>query len=435
MNKLIYSLFLSVFFLDFLHSDLGVLPRIATWFPEILSVFAFAITAIGFGVKKGLVINFKYIYLFLLFFTIIFLGILLNFTPSGEIFVGIRSHFKHIPFFLLPAVYDFSTKQFKNQLLFIFPLLILQCPIALIQRIYFIQKKIFTGDVITGTLSGSGTLSIVMICSMAVVFAFYLRKRVGFGFFLFTAGCLFLPAAINETKITIFILPAAFLLPTFLNQGHMSSARVKKLLVMSIFTILSISGFVMVYDYMTTFNPSFRGKHPDILEFFRDRDTLKSYFYKGADGEPSDDLRRLDTFVLTYRHLAEDFKSFSFGLGMGSATPSYFGSLQDMSNKASQYGVENLALTYLFWEFGLLGVIVYTCFFVFLLKDALVLKECDDIFGAFALGWCPVIIIIGICLFYTNIVILNVLNLLFWYFSGVIAAKTCKMKKNMVQTA
>ena len=177
MNKFIYLFFLSIFFLDFLHSDLGIFPRISKWIPDLFAVFALGIVAIGFGIKKGIIINLKYVYLFLLYFTIILLGILVNFTMPGEIFVGMRNHLKHIPVFLLPAVFDFSPKQFKNQLLFILPLLALQCPVAIIQRFYFIQKRIFTGDVVTGTLLGSGTLSIVMICSIAVVLAFYLKKK------------------------------------------------------------------------------------------------------------------------------------------------------------------------------------------------------------------------------------------------------------------
>jgi len=49
--------------------------------------------------------------------------------------------------------------------------------------------------------------------------------------------------------------------------------------------------------------------------------------YKGVDGESSVELRRFDRFVLTYKHLTEDFKSFAFGIG--NATQSYFGSLRD----------------------------------------------------------------------------------------------------------
>jgi hypothetical protein len=244
-----------------------------------------------------------------------------------------------------------------------------------------------------------------------------------------TAFCLFLPTTINETKITIFLLPAAFFLPAILNQERMGAARVKRLLVMSILTIIFISVFVMSYYYMTTFKPQFKEKRPPISKFFKDRKTLESYLYRGVDEGSYGELHRLDRIVLTYKYLAENIKSFSFGFGIGSATRSHFGTLRNMHIKARRYGADSTTLTYLFWEFGLLGVIVYTCFFVFIFKDALVLKKHDDIFGTFALGWCPTAIIIGICLIYLNLVVVNVLNLCFWYFSGLIAAKTVLVKK------
>lgn len=419
MNKLVYLLFLSVFFLDFFHFDLGIVPRSATWLPEILAIFTCLVVALRFAFKKEIVIHPKYIILIVLYSTIILIGIILNNTPAGPIFIGIRVHLKHLPFFLLPAVYDFSDEQFKKQLLFILSLLILQCPLAVYQKL-FQFRGVITGDVITGTLSGSGILTITMICSIAVIFALYLRKKIGLKFFLITVFCLFLPTTINETKVTLILLPIALVLPAFLFQGKERS-KTKSLLAMGLIGVLLISAFVPIYDHFQK-----RRTGQSIVDFFQNSRKVEQYLYTGAGEEATDYIGRGDSIVLAYKNLSKDFGSFVFGLGVGNVTYSYFGSLS--GNRLNKYKPEGLALTHLFWELGLVGVIVYVTFFPLLLRDALLLRKSDDIFGSLALGWSTVIVIMGVCLVYTNLLHLNELNLIFWYFSGLVAAKTCRMK-------
>jgi hypothetical protein len=63
-----------------------------------------------------------------------------------------------------------------------------------------------------------------------------------------------------------------------------------------------------------------------------------------------------------------------------------------------------------------------------LFRDALLLRKSDDMFGSFALGWTAVIAIMGICSIYTNWLCSNTLNIMFWYFSGVVAAKASAVR-------
>ncbi|RLG20511.1 hypothetical protein DRN77_07590 [Methanosarcinales archaeon] len=124
-NKLICLLFFSVFSLSFL-DRLGIVPHSATWLPDLITIGMSFIIALMFGINKGIYIDKKYLILILLYLTVIFLSILLNSVSSGNIFLGFRAYLKHLPFFLLPAVYPFTEKEFKRQLMVILPLLLLQ---------------------------------------------------------------------------------------------------------------------------------------------------------------------------------------------------------------------------------------------------------------------------------------------------------------------
>lgn len=422
MNKLVYLLFLFVFFLDFFHFNLGIVPRSVTWLPEILAILTCLVIVLRFAaLKEKPAIHPKYVTLIALYCTIILIGIILNNTTAGSIIIGMRVYFKHLPFFLLPAVYDFSEEQFKKQLHFILPLLILQCPLTVYQRLFQYGWG-RTGDLITGTLMGSGILSITMLCSIAVIFALYLKKKIGVKFFFVTACFLFLPTTINETKVTLILLPIALFLPAFLFRGEAGS-KIKSLLLMALFGILFISAFIPIYEHFLKPTTGY-----SILDFFQSKDGMEKYLYKGVEGRPDEDIRRGDAIVIAYKNLSKDSLTLAFGIGMGNVTDSYFSSLHGKHTEKSQYVAERLTVTHLFWELGLVGVVVYVTFFFFLFRDALLLRKSDDIFGSFALGWCAVIVIIGLCLGYTNMMHLNVINLMFWYFSGLVAAKTCRMR-------
>ena len=119
----------------------------------------------------------------------------------------------------------------------------------------------------------------------------------------------------------------------------------------------------------------------------------------------------------------------TFGIGIGSGMEiSNIQSLSDVSSNARQSGSEMLTITAIFWELGLAGLLIYMSFFIFLLADALTLKDHNSIFGDFALGWAAVIVIALLNLTYMNTLLINSINLLFWYFSGIIAAKAFKGK-------
>ena len=421
MNKLLYLLFLSVFLLDFFHFNLGIVPRSATWIPEVLAMLTGLIVLLRLASTNKSAIHPKYIILIILYFIIIFIGIIFNSTPAASIIVGLRFYLKHLPFFLLPAVYDFSEEEFKKQLLFILLLLILQCPLTVYQRLYQ-YRGLLTGDVVTGTLEVSSALSVTMICSIAIIFALYVKKQIGLRFFFITVWCLFLPTTLNETKVTLFLLPVALALPAFFFREE-GSSKIKKLLTMGAMGVLFILAFVPIYDHFMKPRTGY-----GILDFFQKENRLEKYMFREEWRQQGEPMGRGDVIAQSYKNLSKNPLVFAFGLGMGNLMGSYFESAAGKHADQLQYGGDTLAVTILFWELGLLGVAVYATFFVFVFSDALLLRKSGDIFGSFSLGWTAVVVIIGISLFYNNIFHFNVMNFIFWYFSGTVVAKTCRMR-------
>jgi hypothetical protein len=350
------------------------------------------------------------------------IGIVLNTVSAGPIIVGMRVYLKHLPFFLLAAVYELSEEQFNKQLWFLLPLLILQCPLAVYQRL-FQYRWVLTGDVITGTLVYSGTLSITMLCSIAVVFALYLKKKIGLKFFLITVCFLFLPCTLNETKSTVLLLPVALVFPAFFYQGGGISIKFKSFFTMALIGVLFMSAFIPIYDHLMKPLAGY-----GILDYLQFECEGRGYLYQGATGEQDEQVGRIDSIVLAYTELSKDYGALLFGLGMGNVMDTDFASFRGKDINKIQYKSPSLALTYVFWELGLLGVIVYATFFFFLFRDALLLRKSDNMFGSFALGWTAVIAIMGICSIYTNGLRVNTLNIMFWYFSGVVAAKASAVR-------
>ena len=171
----VYLLIVSVFFFDYLHKELKLLPRAITWLPELLSIAVMFLVLLRFALLKKLALDIKYIILIMLFILILLASSLLNLSNPGVVIIGIRIYLKSMPFFLLPAVLNVNNEVLKTQLKFIFPLLLLQCPVALYQR--FIQYGLTAnGDFIRGTLNTSSVLSISLISAIAILNGLYQKK-------------------------------------------------------------------------------------------------------------------------------------------------------------------------------------------------------------------------------------------------------------------
>ena len=416
MNILLYVLFLSIFSLDWIAFKLGSLPRVLTWLPEILFLMAVVLVVMLFAIRKHFALKHKYLIFFSLFFMFILGGIIVNAVPSGVVLAGLRSNLKYLPFFFLPIVYVFSDEQISRQLKFLLVLSLIQCPVTIYQR-FIKYAGVGTGDVVGGTLgqNTSGVLSVYLACTISLVIAFYLKGRIKRSMLLILIGLLFLPTTLNETKVSILLIPFALISPALFLPGQMN--KIKRILpVMAVCMVLMVV-FVKVYDHIRVSQGG-----PTIGEFL-ERGEAKEYLYRGEKLRQEKGISRFDSIELAVDQLSKT-GNLLLGVGIGNASPSFSDKLTGEYYKKYwqlQPGMTNLS--YLLWEQGLVGVLLFIFFFGLVLQDSIYLSTRNDIAGAISLGWISVVMIISGSFVYFCTFGQNIFAYLFWYFSGYIAAQ------------
>ncbi|MFV2057710.1 MAG: hypothetical protein ACC707_14685 [Thiohalomonadales bacterium] len=342
----------------------------------------------------------------------------MNQVDVGAIFAGLRTYFRYAPIFLLPIVFPVSDAEIRVQLKFLLLLILLQIPLVIYQR--FVQfAGVGSGDPISGTLTLSGTLSIVLISAIAVLIGFYLKKRLNIGLLIFLVLALFIPTTLNETKVTIILLPIAITVPAVLFS--IKEKRVIELISVVIVAVLLLGAFVNIYDK----SPG-GGRGKTFGEFVQEG-KLNTYLYhqEGADAQTGDfELPgRVDSILWAIEKLSGDVTKLAFGLGIGNVSRSFSEKFYGTYTEKYAYLAPQLtAFSNLLWEVGLIGtfLVLIGCYFVF--SDARQLSGVNSIAGALSLGWITVAIIYVICLGYQNLITTSVIGFLFAYLSGYIAA-------------
>lgn len=418
MNILICSLLISVCSLDFLFTKIGIVNRYIALLPDLFSIIAMLVIIFRLASKKPLFIQPKYVIFFSIIFLHIVIGIVLNSVPSGAIFAGIRTYFRYLPFFLLPFIYSFTDDEVKLQVKIFLGIALLQFPVTIYQR--FIQYKgIATGDVITGTVTVSSELSILLISVIAVIYGFYLKKGIKSWFFYLVLPFLFFPMTLNETKGTLILLPIALLVPTLLLA--ITQKKISTLVITGLIGGILVSGFVIFYDLSLGTNTE-----RSVIGFFSEG-RFYNYLYteaKGEEWEGTYDVGRIDSIVLAFKKLSSDFTKLALGLGIGNVSLSFSSVLAgEYTYKYAYMFPTRTAVSILLWEIGIIGLILVIIGYFLIFMDSLFVSREDNIAGGLALGWSGVIVICFVSLLYKNFISWNSISYPFWYFSGYIAAK------------
>ncbi len=394
------------------------------------------------AVTRSISLSPKYVLLGILVGLHILLGVIINAVPPGAIVFGIRPYLKWVPIFLIPVVYQLSQGDLKELLKFILMMALLQCPFAIFQR--FIQyKDISTGDVITGTLgeNASGALSIFMVSAIALLIAFYVRKRIRFSQVMVLVSLLFIPTTINETKVTLILLPLALVVPYIFSVRKIKPIQ---LIGIPVLALMLTIGFVAIYDQVAS---KWGGLS---VGFFVDKQA-ETYMYRGDDRHDDVELSprrigknlllpkeiitleegggRIDKILLPINVLSNDSVKLWVGLGVGNAM------LSSVSISSGSYGwrlgiiSNDTLMSFLLWETGIGGLLLFLIFMLLVTYDAYKLARTDDIRGAMAAGWLGVLVIIFLSIPYTNIFYFSVLIYLFALLSGMVAAEAARIKR------
>ncbi len=412
MQVPIYALFFCIFFVPYL-GTLGVVPHAVTWLPDVMSIVVLVIGVFTVATRKGLDLGLGYLSLLMMLAAVITAGLALNAVPSGVAFAGIRQYLKFLPLFILPAVYVFTDTQLRRQLGVLLAIVLMQLPVALYQRLVQFSG-VLSGDVVTGTLKGSGVLSIFLLAAVAVLTGIHLKNHLRWRWYIGCVGAAFIPTTINETKVTLFVLPIALIVPLLFTP--MGIAKGKRLIGITALLVLGVSVFVPVYDHF-----QLQRRDEGIVEFLMEENRVETYLERTG---------RAETVLKPTRTLAGDPATLLLGLGSGNVSESHFGA--GYSGKYyARYG-EQLRTTWAQWqwELGLLGVGTMLGLFLLVLRDARYLSKRDgDVTAGVSLGWIGVLAVLAVSLVYDRSVLSDEIGMLLWYLSGHIAATASRRRR------
>jgi hypothetical protein len=425
MNLLLYTLFIGFFTVDYLAHKVGVLPRILTWMPELLSLITMVLLFFVLVTRKDLALPWRYAGWLAAYLVIIAGGIVINELTTGVAMAGVRIYLKYLPFFLLPLVYRFSDGQMKSQLLLLLGLSLVQLPVVLWQRFVRYAYTV-SGDAVGGTLgwNTSGKLSVYLCCVVAVVVAFYMKGRLSNRTLILLLPLLVVPTMLNETKVTVFLLPVALLVPV-LASGVLSGAGRRALPLLAVAAVVW-GGFFAVYDQLRYH----QGYGVPLKEQLSDRNWWDSYLQGDLDPVVGEDkVKRFGSIRFALATVEREGKAL-LGVGVGNASDSFSDRMRgEYYERYRHLSPNSVSLTRIVWELGYAGVVLFGSFLLLVFRDAVKLRNSDSLAGAVALGWVAVTPVIALGFVYTNIFEFNLLSYLFWYFSAYVIASRYRAER------
>ena len=423
MSAFVYVLFTYLFVVDYVVLRVRALPKIVGTAPEIISGVILLIVCVIFAKRRTLNISAKYVLFFIFFILFLLIGEIVNQVQPGAIFSGIRKYFRYAPIFLLPLAYNFDDKDIGKLIKLLLVFCLFQLPIAIYQKLVLFKLEP-TGDVIEGSIIGSGKLAVFLICAISIVLAYYLKGRVKLYKALVIILILFLPIGITEASASFFLLPIVFIVPIlFVRKDR---AQYKKLVTLMMMGFVFFAGFIAIYNLQ--YSSRWEG---NILNAILDGQVFEKV-YKEAEGANTGtreakmaEIGRIDSMILPVQILRKKgLVNVLCGVGMGNASDSFTSVFQgEFFSTVEDYNSDITTVGNLLWEIGIVGVIFSYVLLLMVFFDALKLRHSNDRVGAIALGWLGVIIVIAITKGYTNILAHNVMGYVMWFFIGYIISQ------------
>lgn len=423
MNFLVGAMFVSVFGAGYLVRRLDVIHPYFVLLPELTTAVCLLVVIGRVLAGKEIALDWRYVVFFALFFFVLLFGFLVQGMSSGAVISGLRGYVKFIPFFLLPVVYPFTPRQLKAQLAVLLTILFLQIPLAVYQRFVEFADRMHTGDPVRGMATSSSSLSMLMVCVIALLVSAYYRRRIRLPFLMAATAVFFLPTTLNETKGTLVMLPVALLLPALLMPSGTKTMR--RVIPVAIVGVAAGLAFVSVYNYFIQYREF--GKP---LETFFTEGHVRHYLYTGAD--PADDraIGRFDSISLAFDTISRDPLTLAFGLGAGNVSPSSLPGFEgEYAHYFERYGVALTQITNFLWEIGFVGLAVYLLMYALVFQDSLLLARRDGPVGLLGQVWATVTVMMGMALFYKSVFSMNEIGYLFWFYSGIVAGKACAVRR------
>jgi hypothetical protein len=426
MHILILAMIAAVTLASYL-TDLHVVPRALKFLPEMMSGVA-VLYVVAAGIPQRFRwVNSKYWLVFFGLVAVLVCGAIAESVGPGPIVSGMRYYLRAMPFFFLPAVYEFKDWQLRQYFQVLFAICLLQIPTALYERHAIMAAAHYdAADAVIGTLGESGVMSMFLICALCLLAAAMLRGYLSKWLFVGCFLLLIVPMSINETKITAFLLPLG-LLTTFILAAP---AHRKLRTAIAGLCVLVVGGaiFVPVFDYYQ----SKSDVRYTIGGFLSDKKELGNYLDTDARVGSGKEAGRVDAILVPLQELSHDPVKLAFGLGVGNASKSNLGrNFTGVYYRVySSYATES-SVAVLLLETGLLGAGLVLLLHWMVFRDTLYMaRHGDGLAGTFAVGFVGVVLLMTIGLFYVTIHIFESISYLFWFFAGYVAAKRARAVPN-----
>jgi hypothetical protein len=398
----------------------GVVPGVLKFLPEMLSAVATLYVLAAGARQRFNLVNHKYWIAFGALVIVLLCGVFSNDVAPGPIISGMRYYLRAIPFFFLPAVYDFKDWQLRRYLRVLAAICLLQVPIAALER-HDIMATGHTSnaDAVYGTLMQTGVLALFLVCALCLMGAAMLRGRLSklaFGacFLLFM-----IPLSISETKITVIVLPLGLLVTFILGAPAQQRLRAS----LAALAILVVGGaiFIPVFDYYQA-----KSAVPyKIVDFFTEKEDIGTYLDTGARLGVEKDPGRVNALAVPLQQLSRDPVTLAFGFGIGNASKSNLGT----AFTGAYYGLYRryttaTSMSAFLLEAGLMGTALILLLHWLVFNDAIFVARHDDgLVGSLALGSVGSVVIVTAGLFYIALHTNESLTYLFWFVGGLMAAR------------
>ena len=425
MTTMLSLLLVSTFTFSYFAVKLELISKLFTFIPEIFSLLV-ALVVVGRSIAlRQWAQPLSYVWIFVAFILVCMIGLVAEAVDPGPLVFGLRNYFKFFPLLLLPAVYNFSDKQLSVLLGIYLLMAALQVPLAYFQRFVQFSDSMHTGDPITGSVTVSSSLTMVLCLAIALVITLYIHRKIALSLTLVLFCYLAAPTAINETKATMILLPVATLGPFFLARGVENKWR-KAVPVLAI-CLLGLVAFAVIYNTLV----EARWGGTDVTDFFTGAG-YEHYLYRGSEeGDFVYSIGRLDSMILPVTVLSDEWMQVLFGLGIGNVSPS---SLPGMEGAYVELGQElgygMTAIGNLIWETGVIGLLVYLILFTLIWRDT---RRCANLDQGSDYSWlctwwstCIVIFVFGMA--YKSVLQLNELGYMVFFWSGVVVSRYWRLR-------
>ena len=299
-------------------------------------------------------------------------GVLANAVGTGPIVAGARTYLRALPFFLLPAVFNFQDVQIRQQVKLILALSLMQVPLAIAQRYIILSAGGYTGDPVFGTLMLSSNLSIYLICVVCVLVGMFIRGRISKPIFIMLFLVLLVPTMINETKATLLLMPLGVLAAFVIGSPPRKRLGV---VVVSISLIVSfIAIFIPVYDAMNVY-----AQIPSANRLlYTEEGRLEGLLNKDVELGTTEHPGRFDAVIVPLRYVLRDPVHVVFGLGIGNVSESALG-----EQFTGEYFQKFVMFTYtstatFLLELGVGGAALIFLVYWLIFRDALAVARIDN---------------------------------------------------------